>query len=448
MFEDSSLSFVDDFLGTPLAQTGEVRVCDTTYRCRADDGVSYWSADAEESTSRACKVDGLAAAAHANKCTVDHLFPPEGCRVDNPLLRDASGTLHLIHNESTTGLPRVIDGSLACVNDTVTKDTHVPIRAETLGATAGRQLSMVVMKTRDEIEAEAAAAPEEPVAATPVQEEGTPVREEEEPALPTWSKCHFETYSTKRACAADAECPLLSNVERDMVWSKARELQVPLDGGLRGFMESMKAQINDELEWSDVSVAGLHVDDASEAKLKSSLRILWDSDETFRASAQKMLHSDPDFSASVAQAKSGLCAAGVCKDHSVTPTTRLYTGPGDTVSFQLLENDKVTYTKNGELFTTRAYACTPNASEEVAKLCEEASVDVHATKTQAPTLDAQAVQSSYRVHFSDGKGVPYVVMNRAEALDPAECPARLCALNADACPAPTCRIDEGKCVPK
>lgn len=446
-------SSLDDGLFVDAAGTFEVtaqqmprdtvRVCDRDYVCRGED-VPFWSAlDAERHTttapSSACHLDLLAHAAHHVKgCRIDDLpglSSTQRARLLEPYTTFTDGThVAQVSKETSTGLPNIVDATWRAV-DPVTDATHELDRVQHLGADTASRLSLLVLKERASLPPDSGQAF--------LETNSLPPPASAKPSVDAWHRCQASAQRTPRACATDDQCPLTKDQEWNLLWTTARDLGVDLTKGLEGFVDSMKRKVRDDLEWTPERVSGLDAPRMSEARLKSSLRILLDTDPTFQASAHLMITQDSDFADARRKASAGACAAyGRCvAGDRVATTSRLHDGSAD-VSLSL-DGDRVLYTRRGVTREARAERCDA-ANEELRRACDVAPV------VDTPLLDASVptVASAYRVYFPD-EGRDYLVTNGVEVRDPTDCARRLCEHNRDACPSTLCaRTADGDCRPK
>jgi hypothetical protein len=199
----------------------------------------------------------------------------------------------------------------------------------------------------------------------------------------------------------------------------------------------MKDNVYEELKWSSDHVTE---NDTSQAKLKTSLRELYETDAVFKASAKSMLKSDPDFQDAVTAAKKGACRNdGTCAASSVAPSTLLYDGTFSVTLRHDTETDRVLYTRAGITREVRTERC--DANDTVSQLCDLAPL--LATTDGVTTLTEKA--HTYRMEMD---GYDLLVYNSLETRNADECPVRLCEHNAAQCPSSFCSVDpSGTCVP-
>lgn len=446
---DDFARYVDDM------SSNSVTVCDTTYTCRRLANGSFWSSDPKheaEPESRECRLDVLAAAAHANRCDVRKTLrsTPEGCMSERPMLKDGADRLvQLRGDDTTTEMPSLLEGGWRCLANPrdVTVQTHRAHHMERVGG-----LTFVHLQQRDPAEvrqeekevspaeAPSATAPEEaPVEAPPAV---APVKAPAKaPREASWTRCSSlpPPRPQAAACAVDHDCAISDAQYKEILWAHVRTAKA---GSFPALLRHIRENVSSDIEWSDTPLARERL--TTRTQMKNALMKMYDTDAVFRESVASAVDGDAEFSERRAGVVRGACdvQAGRCRASTVTPRTRLFDGRGGDVVFTVLDDDAtVTYTTaSGVSREVDAIKCTPATQE----LCDRAT-EVDGTTLRAGTTP---VTGTYRIRASDASS-EFVVMNHLSARDATRCAARFCELNQTSCPSSTCTVDgERRCVPK
>lgn len=455
------------------ATTNEVTVCGKKYTCRRNDdlGTSYWSSipkfGPNEAPSRECKVDILAAAGLANNCDVKREMKSfrEDCAVPNPFMTNGT-SIAQVRGDRSNRMPSILEGSWTCLaKGDVTEKSHKPSHTENQGG-----LTMLfVTPSKHPVEEPPTDDPPEPDDPEPPQEEPPPTETgsmQDNPDAPPsddtepmdkpyfqpdrdpvpvfgasntrddggWFRCRAPN-TVAQACRIDADCKLSPSQYKDILWSKMADVAKLTD--MKMAVAHIQKNISDEVTWDEAN-ASARASFTTRAEFKKHLMTLWDSDESFRASMERVIDTDPDFTTLRANSGAGKCMTGKCAVRKVRPNTRLYSGPKDTsVTFSLDEyGDRVNYTKNGISREARAMKC-----DDSNRLVCDAALPLETLE-----LSTQGVRESYRVTFGEDE---YVVMNQIATRDSSRCAMRICEHNQGTCPSSLCKLDEDQtCVPK
>lgn len=425
--KDEFATYVGDVSGNA------VTVCNKTYICRRLAEGDFWTADPKhdaEPASRACRLDVLAAAGHANSCDVRKTIQstPEACTSDRPVLTNERDDLvQLRGNRDSNEMPSLLEGGWRCLApQTVSATTHEPRHMERVGG-----LTFVHMDKRPDDPPPAETPPSPPEKSRPSTVGPDPV-----PDDGGWTRCPLPAPRPQpTACVVDQDCPLSPEQYKEILWAQVRDAKPT---SFPGLLRHIRDNVSNDITWSAPTRARL----TTKTQMKNALMNMFDTDAVFRASVTAAVDRDAEFADRRNAALGGSCGVqGKCKASTVVPRTRLFDGTTRDVVFTVLDDDAtVTYTTpNGMSREVHAVKCTPATREA----CDRA------TEVDGATLRAGVtpLASSYRIRTSDTLS-EFVVMNHISAKDPSRCNARLCELNQGSCPASSCTLDDEKrCVP-
>lgn len=402
-----------------------ITVCGKTYRCQSTaNGDAFWSTEGDVGHgSRECKVDILAAAAHANNCNAPSSVPAD-CLRKNAILRKQDGTTVQVRDASTHDMPSVMDADWKCVaKGIVNKDTHEPSHMEDYGGVALLRLSPKSSSSSSS------------------DQVATPVASDDEALRRAWKTCSLSTREQKRACSVDSDCPIMDSKLNEMLLAKTRELNIDMSRGLSRFVKTLQNTLSPDLEWTPTRVHALEDVSKTTSGVKSSIGTLLNTDPAFRDSVRAIVEKDPDFSTLRERARSGSCTTqGKCMSSTVVPTSRIYDGTNN-VTFSVLE-DRVMYARNGVVREAEAVRCSGARKEECNKITEVLE------GRDSISLTGRGVAPVYRLRFA-GVDSEYIVMNNVNVRNEDECAARLCEHNAGSCPSSICSLtDDGVCIQK
>ena len=460
-----------------------------TYTCHGDESNGFlWKAlDAggDESTAvRGCHVDSLAATARV----IGTVRPPKGASehcsgFSQPCLEDAEGTLHCVVGANS--MPDVLNADWVCSDARPTKDSYTKSHEEFFGQSMEtwilkpKPAAAITPVEEEAVEEEAVEEQVEVIADDPppvmkelvVQEPEAMIgitvnnampeekkegeREspkEEDPS--SWHQCDWFQGRTSQACEVDADCSLDKPFD---VWFDATSELVKSDARttVHTFLNAVADRATKvDFEWTASKPEVTSTDKVRRSTLRARLEKLHRTDETFRASVDKMLQEE--MASTVTNAKTGACLATTktCKRSLTVPTTSIFNGK-QRVTFQRTATGKVTYTRDGEDIT-RDILSTSCDADDAPDACRDPSVEDVDNGNMAPVLGTSApIRPSYRLHFTsaDGATERLIVGNSIDAYGTIDattrdtCAAQLCARNADECPAPHCQLDGASCIP-
>ena len=480
----------DEFMANIPRDT--INACGKTYSCKELDGKSFWSSDPKSAgaSARTCNVDMLVAAAYANNCTMHRMSTPVHCNRHNPILKGGDGKTVQVRNDASYDIPSLVEAHWKCVSPkAVTQDTHDPSHVEDYSGLALLHLKEEEPATSSTSSTSSTApdpssttfsgsstsstapgpssisfsgsstsstapdpsgsnasnttAPDPSGSALDNMSsvEALGMRDEETIVIPhikqEWNVCSLRGGRHYRACNADADCPLTDTQLNEILLTRVRELNIDMSHGFSKFMKSLKNTM--DVDWTQSRAKALEGFSTNEAGVKSSLKTMFQTDPTFKASIRDLVGTDPDFSLLRDNTRNGSCSLGRCMVSTVAPTSKIYDGTSE-VQLSVVDG-QIKYTRNGIVRDAEAIKCIGQHKQA----CDLISDVVEGNDSLS--LTGKPVLPTYRVKF--GTSEEYMVMNNVNVKNRSDCDARLCEHNAEQCPARMCKLtDDNKCISK
>ena len=258
-----------------------------------------------------------------------------------------------------------------------------------------------------------------------------------------WKECFLPPpRRPNQACEDDADC-FSEEMYKDLLVRMLDSSKTDVTNALT----FLKDQISPEIAWSPSGVEKVAAESQKTfAGTKQGLVALFDTDDTFRGSVQKVIQTEQFLQDRQTRTQGKCVARGgngtkSCSNIKVVPSRHLVDA-GKEATFQLDETQqKVWITRNGRTVEVEAKNCT--ASETLKELCASVpALEPNADDVVQITKDA-AFQQTYRLSFDSGD---FLVKNTISS-NTEKCAERICAHNSEACPSSLCQKLDGKCVP-
>ena len=261
---------VEDFLSDQPPFLNKATICNELFTCQLKGGKPIWvKTDKNEKDTKGvvekCRVDSLIAAAKATgTCRAPHNAPERCKNATVPVLtseKDKSFYSYYSEDPVITRLPNVLDASLECVDDNITRKTHKMVSKINLGDLGRYEFSEnmnrksvskppknnvsaspVLEAISEKVVKQSTEQPNTPPLIADKKIELPPTNksesqpEEKTPPAPTpeklsptpsiadsknWHRCSwFSNEAASLACSKDADCPLVGDAAFD-VWFDA-----------------------------------------------------------------------------------------------------------------------------------------------------------------------------------------------------------------------------------